>query len=69
MSASPTPCEMGEELESVAEELGLPHFRVPAPKSSAVHTAATVVHQSRRLHRPAPPGHNPTRQFTPTPAD
>lgn len=61
-------CEMGEGLESVAEELGLPHFRVPAPKSSAVHTAATVVHHPA-MHRPAPAGHNPTRQFTPAPAD
>ena len=61
-------CEMGEGLEAVAEELGLPHFRVPAPKSSAVHTAATVVHHPG-THRPAPPGHNPTRQITPAPPE
>jgi serine/threonine-protein kinase len=61
-------CEMGEGLEAVAEELGLPHFRVPAPKSSAVHTAATVVHHPE-THRPAPAGHNPTRQFTPAPRE
>ena len=64
-------CEMGEGLEAVAEELGLPHFRVPAPKTSAVHTDATNVHQPNVHHpnapRPAPPGHNPTRQFTPAP--
>jgi len=61
-------CEMGEGLEAVAEELGLPHFRVPAPKSSAVHTAATVVHHPE-THRPAPAGHNPTRHFTPAPRE
>ena len=61
-------CEMGQALEAITEELGLPHFRVPAPKISAVHTAATVVHQPD-ARRPVPPGHNPTRQFTPTPPE
>jgi serine/threonine-protein kinase len=60
--------EMGEALEAVADELGLPHFRVPSPKISPVHTAATVVHHPD-AHRPAPPGHNPTRQFTPVPPE
>ena len=59
--------EMGAALEGIAGELGLPHFRVPAPRNSAIHAAATVV--SRRPHppAPAPPGRgpNPTRQFTP----
>lgn len=61
--------EMGEALETVAEELALPHFRVPAPRNSAQHAAATVVHERRRPPPPAPappPGvPNPTRQFTP----
>lgn len=60
--------EMGEGLEEVAEELGLPHFRVPAPKKSVADTDATVVHRPG-LAPPAPPGHNPTRQFTPAPPE
>ena len=61
--------DMGRELEAVVEELALPQFRVPAPKNSAQHEAATVVQRaaSRDLP-PAPPSErNPTRQFTPDP--
>ena len=56
-------CQMGEELEMIAEELALPHFRVPAPRNSAAHAAATVLVD----RRPAPPpgAPNPTRQFVP----
>lgn len=50
--------QMGDALESIADELSLPHFRVPAPRNSAQQTAATVVHRA---------GPNPTRQFTPSP--
>lgn len=48
--------EMGAELEAVADELALPHFRVPAPRNSAAHAAATSALDRR------PP--YPTRQFT-----
>ncbi len=53
---------MGAELEAVAEELRLPAFRVPAPRNSLQHTAATVQHR-----RPTDRTPNPTRQFTPQP--
>jgi serine/threonine-protein kinase len=36
--------EFGTELEAVREELGLPPFRVPAPRNSAQHHAAEVYH-------------------------
>ncbi len=55
---------MGAQLESIAEELGLPAFRVPAPRNSAGHAAATVVH---RRPSPNPQAPNRTRQFTPVP--
>lgn len=55
---------MGAHLDAIAEELGLPAFRVPAPTNSAAHAAATVVH--RRESPPAGP--NRTRMFTPAPA-
>ncbi len=53
--------EMGAALEQTAEELGLPHFRVPAPGRRAA-DAATVVHR-----RTPAGGPNPTRQLTPAP--
>jgi serine/threonine-protein kinase len=45
---------MGADLDTIAEELALPQFRVPAPKVSA-QRAATVV---------SPPVGRPTRQLT-----
>jgi serine/threonine-protein kinase len=50
---------MAAELDGIAEELGLPQFRVPAPRNSAQHTAAAV----------ALPGRRPTRQLTRGPQD
>lgn len=55
---------MGAQLETIADELGLPAFRVPAPQNSAGHAAATVVH---RRPSPNPNLPNRTRQFTPEP--
>lgn len=55
--------QMGEELETIADELALPHFRVPAPRNSAAHAAATVVVNPRPPQQPGPL--NPTRQFAP----
>ncbi|MCV7174669.1 protein kinase domain-containing protein [Mycolicibacterium sphagni] len=48
--------EMAEDLDAIAHELALPKFRVPAPKNSAQHAAATAFH-SRPTddHRPRPP--------------
>lgn len=39
--------EMGDELAEAVAELGLPPFRVPAPRHSAQHAAATVQHHVR----------------------
>ncbi len=65
--------EMAADLESVVEELGLPDFRVPAPRNSAQHRA---LQHSRMTERPASapmgtgaPVPNPTRQFTREPGD
>ena len=45
--------DMAAELDDIVTELGLPPFRVPAPRNSAQHAAATVHHVRR-----------PTRAFT-----
>jgi serine/threonine-protein kinase len=57
---------MSAELDTIAEELALPQFRVPAPQNSAQHAAATVVHSRRPDRVPAagPPAATPTRQLT-----
>lgn len=53
--------EMGDELADAVVELGLPPFRVPAPRHSAQHAAATVQHHVRPVdEHPAdvhPAGH------------
>nr|WP_241010612.1 protein kinase [Mycobacterium gordonae] len=59
--------EMAADLDSIVEELGLPEFRVPAPRNSAQHRA---LEHSRRTGRPAPsPAPHPTRQFTREPGE
>jgi serine/threonine-protein kinase len=57
---------MSAELDTIAEELALPQFRVPAPQNSAQHAAATVVHSRRPDRGPAagPRARTPTRQLT-----
>ena len=63
--------DMGAALSAIAEELALPAFRVPAPRNSAQHAAATVNLRQRTEHvaapgrAPAVP--HPTRRFTPIP--
>jgi serine/threonine-protein kinase len=65
--------QMGAELASIVEELGLPEFRVPAPRNSAQHRSAALhrsqIDQHRRTEpHQAPaqraPVHHPTRQLT-----
>ena len=51
--------ELGDALAGVIDELGLPAFRVPAPKQSAQHRAATAFH-SRVLPDPATADGRPT---------
>ena len=58
--------DMGAELDAVVDELGLPDFRVPAPRNSAQHLSAAL-HRSRvSQQHPAvkqpPPQH--TRELT-----
>jgi serine/threonine protein kinase, bacterial len=58
--------DMGAELDAIVDELGLPDFRVPAPRNSAQHLSAAL-HRSRvsQQHAPvtqAPPQH--TRELT-----
>ena len=77
----PDAASMAAELEAITEELDLPAFRVPAPKASAQHAAATIdlsrhEHRPRRPGEPRPPVGGPpvrqaTRQFTvaPMPGD
>ena len=58
--------DMASELEAIVDELGLPDFRVPAPRNSAQHLSAAL-HRSRvepqRRHRHRPPRAAP-RQHT-----
>ncbi|MGY4708994.1 protein kinase domain-containing protein [Mycolicibacterium sp. CBM1] len=62
--------EMREELDAIAQELALPNFRVPAPKNSAQHAAATAFH-SRPADAPTvgQPVRNPTRALVRDPAE
>ncbi|HEX9498580.1 MAG TPA: protein kinase, partial [Mycobacterium sp.] len=68
--------DMAAELDAIVDELGLPPFRVPAPRNSAQHTSASLYHsQSQAQHSttettarpPAPPVLAPrqhTRELT-----
>jgi serine/threonine-protein kinase len=64
--------EMGDDLQTIVEDLRLPAFRVPAPRNSAQHLAATRVHSRQDAPtqvtaapspQPAPPPVAP-RQLT-----
>ncbi len=68
--------ELGAELDSIVDELGLPDFRVPAPRNSAQHLSAelhrsrleelgaTTAHTARRPGPPASPPSLAPRQHT-----
>jgi serine/threonine protein kinase, bacterial len=68
--------EMGAELDAIVDELGLPRYRVPAPRNSAQHLSAALYHRRRQSHEtttatvarpPAPPVLTPrqhTRELT-----
>ncbi|HKP44281.1 protein kinase domain-containing protein [Mycobacterium sp.] len=53
--------DMRAELDAIVDELGLPQFRVPAPRNSAQHASAAMYH-SQVVPAPAPRQH--TRQLT-----
>jgi serine/threonine-protein kinase len=66
--------EMGAELDAIADELGLPDFRVPAPQISAQHASAALYHSRKHTAPPTgpverPPQRHPTRQLTRGPED
>jgi serine/threonine protein kinase, bacterial len=72
--------QMAEDLDAIAAELALPKFRVPAPKNSAQHAAATAYHsrlaetpttdhRAAPMPRPGQPVKNPTRQLVREPED
>jgi serine/threonine protein kinase, bacterial len=70
--------EMGAELDAIAEDLGLPDFRVPAPRNSAQHRSAALHHGRMSQRRPVaqpsrPPAQapvrHPTRQLTRGPGE
>jgi serine/threonine-protein kinase len=52
---------MRAELDAIVDELGLPQFRVPTPRTSAQHASAAMYH-SKFVPAPAPRQH--TRQLT-----
>ena len=56
--------EMAVDLDKIADELGLPEFRVPTPRNSAQHTSAALYLSQRYSAPPAPPQRQPTRQMT-----
>ncbi|HET6736597.1 protein kinase domain-containing protein [Mycobacterium sp.] len=59
--------DMGTELDAIVDELGLPDFRVPAPRNSAQHLSASL-HRSaitqQRAVAPAAPARQHTRELT-----
>ena len=65
--------DMGVELAAIVEELGLPPFRVPAPRNSAQHASAAAQHASAHRERTteatAQPPRQHTREFTRGPDD
>ncbi len=61
--------EMAHEVDAIAEELGLPPFRVPAPRNSAQHRSAALQHSQMIEQRaPRPPVHQPPPAQAPPPA-
>ncbi|MBX7431662.1 protein kinase [Mycobacterium sp. Y57] len=44
--------EMDEQLDVIAAELGLPYFRVPPPRNSALHQSAQIPTDARESHGP-----------------
>jgi serine/threonine-protein kinase len=56
---------MGDELKAIADDLGLPPFRVPAPRLSAQHASAAIYHsQARQPAAAAPAPRQHTRELT-----
>ncbi len=56
--------EMGADLEAIVDELGLPDFRVPAPRNSAQHRSAALYRSHIVEQRATEQVRHPTRQLT-----
>lgn len=56
--------EMGEQLDTIAQELDLPYFRVPAPKNSAAHSTASTASGSHGMHDTTAAVSRHTKVFT-----
>ena len=57
--------DMAEDLEAIVDQLGLPAFRVPAPRNSAQHAAAATAATVARQPPPTPQApHQQTRELT-----
>jgi serine/threonine-protein kinase len=57
--------DMGDHLEAIVDELGLPAFRVPAPRQSAQHASAALHHSTvREQHVTTESTARPARQHT-----
>lgn len=54
--------DMVAEVDAIVDELGLPAFRVPAPRNSAQHLSAALHHSQSQAQPPAPRQH--TRELT-----
>jgi serine/threonine-protein kinase len=54
--------DMADDLDAIVDDLGLPAFRVPAPRNSAQHAATTTVVRPPKPVLGAPPQH--TRELT-----
>jgi serine/threonine protein kinase, bacterial len=61
--------DMGARLDAIVDELGLPDFRVPAPRNSAQHRSAALYRSQLDEPPTRAPVHHPTRQLTRGPED
>jgi serine/threonine protein kinase, bacterial len=61
--------DMGASLDAIVDELGLPDFRVPAPRNSAQHRSAALYRSQLDEPPTRAPVHHPTRQLTRGPED
>jgi serine/threonine protein kinase, bacterial len=55
---------MAAELDAIVDELGLPDFRVPAPRNSAQHLSAALHNSRVDEHATTGTAHRPPRQHT-----
>lgn len=61
--------DMGADLDEIVDELGLPAFRVPAPRNSAQHLSAARYQSQMHDRTVAPPPRQHTRELTRGPDD